>query len=57
MISDNGGQLQGSQRKLAEQAGVSKSVLNRALHELQAIGAVSVTADRLAGTVVRLKVA
>lgn len=54
LIQANGGMVQGSQRHLAEQAGLSKGGLGRALQELHEAGVVDVSADRLAGTVIRL---
>jgi len=57
LIEGNGGQLQGSQRALAEKVGVSKSVLNRALQELRDAGDIDLHTDKLAGTVIRLRTA
>ncbi len=48
-----GGRIEGGQRAMADAIGLSKSVLNRALHELASAGAIVVKASK-AGTVVRL---
>lgn len=57
LIEGSGGEVRGSQRALAEQVGLSKGSLTRALEALKAAGMVDVTADRVAGTVVKLRAA
>jgi len=54
VIAGHGGAWRGSQRDLAEMAGLSKGGLGRALQELRHAGVVEVQADKAAGTIVRI---
>ncbi|MEQ1694338.1 MAG: hypothetical protein ABL901_00720 [Hyphomicrobiaceae bacterium] len=57
LIEGSGGEVRGSQRSLADACGMSKGGLGRALDELRTAGVVDVVADRMSGTVVKLRVA
>ena len=57
LIEGHGGMITGSQRDLAHRAGLSKTALGRALADLSKAGIVEIAADRLTGTVVRLRAA
>jgi hypothetical protein len=50
LIQQSGGTLNGSQRAMAEQLGLSQPVLSRVLGEAKAAGLVSVASDRMTGT-------
>ena len=57
LIEGNGGTVAGSQRQLAQRAGLSKTALGRALADLAEAGLVEVAADRMSGTRITLRAA
>ena len=57
LIEGNGGTVAGSQRQLAQRAGLSKTALGRALSDLAEAGLVEVSSDRTSGTRVTLRAA
>lgn len=54
LARESGGVLRGTQRALGNTLGLSAATVNRALADLEAVGVVTVHADRQEGTVVRL---
>lgn len=55
LIEGHGGTIQGSQREIAGRIGMPQASFNRALAEAREAGLLDVSADRQAGTIIRLR--